>query len=54
MSQDKEKEKSNAEDKNEVDFPTISKIEPTEAIGDQIGQYEILEELGEGGLRNGL
>src|SRR4030042_1557698 len=50
MSEDKEKESDNSSSNEPAEFPTLSRNEPVEEIGTQIGFYKLLSILGEGGM----
>ena len=50
MNESEEKNGAKPEDKNKVDFPTLSQIDSVEEIGTQIGQYKLLSVLGVGGF----
>jgi tetratricopeptide (TPR) repeat protein/serine/threonine protein kinase len=47
---EKEKDSSKDEKKEQAEFPTLSRNEPVEEIGTQIGSYKLLSLLGEGGM----
>lgn len=50
MSEDEEKKSDTSSSNDQADFPTLSRIDPVEEIGTQIGCYKLLSVLGEGGM----